>query len=57
LLRVIRRTRSWRSIEAVRRAGGARLLVAGDPLEPLEPYRAAADGLDVEWRLGYLAPG
>ncbi|MGZ8716085.1 MAG: glycosyltransferase family 4 protein [Gaiellaceae bacterium] len=44
------------AIEAVRRAGDARLLVAGDPLEPLEPYRAAAAGLDVEWRLGYLSP-
>lgn len=42
------------AIEAVRRAGDARLLVAGDPLEPLEPYRTAANGLDVEWRLGYL---
>ena len=29
--------------------------MAGDPLEPLEPYRAAANGLEVEWRLGYLA--
>ncbi|MDX6472237.1 MAG: hypothetical protein QOK22_1053, partial [Gaiellaceae bacterium] len=45
------------AIEAVRRAGDARLLVAGDPLEPLEPHRTAAAGLDVEWRLGYLAPG
>jgi glycosyltransferase involved in cell wall biosynthesis len=45
------------AIEAVRRAGGAHLLVAGDPLEPLEPYRVAATGLDVEWRLGYLSPG
>lgn len=44
------------AIEAVRRAGDARLLVAGDPLEPVEPYRAAAAGLDAEWRLGYLAP-
>ena len=44
------------AIEAVRRAGDARLLVAGDPLEPIEPYRAAAHGLDVEWRLGYLSP-
>ena len=43
------------AIEAVRRAD-ARLLVAGDPLEPVEPYRAAANGLDVEWRLGYLQP-
>ena len=42
------------AIEAVRRAGHARLLVAGEPLEPLEPYRAAAAGVDVEWRLGYL---
>jgi glycosyltransferase involved in cell wall biosynthesis len=39
---------------AATRAAGARLLVAGDPLEPLEPYRAAAAALDVEWRLGYL---
>ncbi|TML77778.1 MAG: glycosyltransferase family 4 protein [Actinobacteria bacterium] len=42
------------AIEAVRRAGDARLLVAGDPLEPLDRYRAAANGLEVEWRLGYL---
>ena len=42
------------AIEAVRRAGDARLLVAGDPLEPVDPYRAAANGLEVEWRLGYL---
>jgi glycosyltransferase involved in cell wall biosynthesis len=42
------------AIEAVRRAGDARLVVAGDPLEPMEPYRAAANGLEVDWRLGYL---
>ena len=42
------------AIEDVRRAGDARLLVAGDPLEPLDRYRAAANGLEVEWRLGYL---
>ncbi len=42
------------AIEAVRRAGDARLLVAGDPLEPVDGYRAAAAGLDVDWRLGYL---
>jgi len=42
------------AIEAVREAGDARLLVVGDPLEPIEPYRAAANGLEVEWRLGYL---
>ena len=44
------------AIEATRRAG-ARLLVAGDPLEPMEPYRAAANGLEVDWRLGYLSAG
>jgi glycosyltransferase involved in cell wall biosynthesis len=32
---------------------GARLIVAGDPLEPVEPYRAAA-GQAADWRLGYL---
>jgi len=42
------------AIEAVRRAGDARLIVAGDPLEPMEQYRAAAAGLEVDWRLGYL---
>jgi glycosyltransferase involved in cell wall biosynthesis len=42
------------AIEAVRRVGDARLLVAGDPLEPVEPYRDAARGIEVEWRLGYL---
>ena len=41
------------AIEATKRVGGARLLVAGDPLEPVEPYRAAA-GEIAEWRLGYL---
>jgi glycosyltransferase involved in cell wall biosynthesis len=30
-----------------------RLLVAGDPVEPIAEYRAAA-GSGVEWRLGYL---
>ena len=42
------------AIEAVARADGARLLVAGDPVEPLEAYRTAA-GERAEWRLGYLA--
>jgi glycosyltransferase involved in cell wall biosynthesis len=43
------------AVAAVRRLGDARLLVVGDPLEPVEPYRAAAQGVvDVEWRLGYL---
>ena len=41
------------AIEGARRAD-ARLIVAGDPLEPMEPYRAAAQGVDVDWRLGYL---
>ncbi|MHB8649815.1 MAG: glycosyltransferase family 4 protein [Gaiellaceae bacterium] len=44
------------AIEATRRAGNARLLVAGDPLDPIDAHRAAAAGLDVEWRLGYLSP-
>jgi glycosyltransferase involved in cell wall biosynthesis len=43
------------AIEATRLAGG-RLVVAGDPLEPIEPYRSAANGLEVDWRLGYLPP-
>jgi glycosyltransferase involved in cell wall biosynthesis len=43
------------AIEAVRRVGSARLLVAGDPLEPMGPYREQARGVDVDWRLGYLA--
>ena len=42
------------AIEAVKRLDGARLLVAGDPVEPVEPHRAAA-GSQAEWRLGYLS--
>jgi glycosyltransferase involved in cell wall biosynthesis len=38
------------AVEATRRAG-ARLLVAGDPLEPVDAYRSD----HVEWRLGYLS--
>jgi glycosyltransferase involved in cell wall biosynthesis len=41
------------AVEVVKRLEGARLLVAGDPLEPVEPYKAAAGG-SAEWRLGYL---
>jgi glycosyltransferase involved in cell wall biosynthesis len=41
------------AIAAVTRVDGARLLVAGDPLEPLDGYRAAA-GDRADWRLGYL---
>jgi glycosyltransferase involved in cell wall biosynthesis len=40
------------SVEAVRRLPDARLLVVGDPLEPVDGYRAAA-GEAAEWRLGY----
>jgi glycosyltransferase involved in cell wall biosynthesis len=42
------------AIAAARQLDGVRLVVAGDPLEPVERYRALADGLDVDWRLGYL---
>jgi glycosyltransferase involved in cell wall biosynthesis len=41
------------AIAAVRSAG-ARLLVAGDPLEPMDGYRTSARGVEAEWRLGYL---
>jgi glycosyltransferase involved in cell wall biosynthesis len=41
------------AIEVAKRTG-ARLLVVGDPLEPVERYRAAA-GEVAEWRLGYVA--
>jgi glycosyltransferase involved in cell wall biosynthesis len=44
------------AIEAVKLADGARLLVAGEPLEPIEPYVEAA-GERAEWRLGYLSAG
>jgi glycosyltransferase involved in cell wall biosynthesis len=47
--------RSYKGLgDAIAALGDARLLVAGDPLEPIEPYRNAARGKDVEWRLGYL---
>jgi glycosyltransferase involved in cell wall biosynthesis len=42
------------AIEATKRIDGARLLVAGDPLEPVDGYRALAGDL-AEWRLGYLS--
>ena len=42
------------AIEATKRIGGARLLVAGDPLENVDGYRAAA-GDRAEWRLGFLS--
>ena len=42
------------AISAAKRVDGARLLVAGDPLEPVDRYRAAAGDI-AEWRLGYLS--
>ena len=42
------------AITAAKQIDGARLLVAGDPLEPLNGYRAAAGDV-AEWRLGYLS--
>jgi glycosyltransferase involved in cell wall biosynthesis len=41
------------AIEATKRVDGARLLVVGDPMEPVDAYRAQA-GDRAEWRLGYL---
>ena len=41
------------AISATRRIEGARLLVVGDPMEPVETYRREAGAL-AEWRLGYL---
>src|SRR5256885_14869482 len=38
------------AIEAVRRAGDARLLVAGRPLEPVGPSPASPNGRGGEWR-------
>jgi len=42
------------AIAAARQVGDARLLVAGDPLEPVEAYRREGGPL-AEWRLGYLS--
>jgi glycosyltransferase involved in cell wall biosynthesis len=42
------------AVEATKRIEGARLLVAGDPLDSIDGYRAAA-GDQAEWRLGYLS--
>ena len=44
------------AIAAAKQIGGVRLLVAGDPLEAVNGYRAQAGEL-AEWRLGYLAKG
>lgn len=42
------------AIAAAKRIGDVRLLVAGDPLERVDAYRAEAGNL-AEWRLGYLS--
>ncbi len=42
------------AVTAAKAIGGARLLVAGDPLEPVDAYQAAAGDI-AEWRLGYLS--
>jgi glycosyltransferase involved in cell wall biosynthesis len=44
------------AVRAVLGVDGARLLVAGDPREPLDGHRRAA-GQRAEWRLGYLPAG
>jgi glycosyltransferase involved in cell wall biosynthesis len=41
------------AIEVTKRLGGVRLLVAGDSMEPVEPYREQAGDL-AEFRLGWL---
>jgi glycosyltransferase involved in cell wall biosynthesis len=41
------------TIAVMKRIEGSRLLVAGDPIEPVDRYRAEA-GDRAEWRLGYL---
>lgn len=52
---VIRPYRGLRdAIDAVRRVDGARLIVAGDPVEPVDVDRLRA-GAQVDWRLGYLS--
>jgi glycosyltransferase involved in cell wall biosynthesis len=42
------------AIAATKLIHGARLLVAGDPVEPVNGYRSDAGDL-AEWRLGYLS--
>jgi glycosyltransferase involved in cell wall biosynthesis len=44
------------AIAATKQIDGARLLVAGDPLEEVNGYRAQAGDV-AEWRLGYLPQG
>jgi glycosyltransferase involved in cell wall biosynthesis len=45
------------ALAAAKQLDGVRVVVAGDPVEPVEPYRVQANGLDVDWRLGYLPEG
>jgi glycosyltransferase involved in cell wall biosynthesis len=42
------------AIAATKQIAGAHLLIAGDPVEPVNGYRADAGDL-AEWRLGYLS--
>jgi glycosyltransferase involved in cell wall biosynthesis len=42
------------AIAAVDKVEGARLIVAGDPAEPVDAHRARG-GASVDWRLGYLS--
>jgi len=42
------------AVAAVERIEDARLVVAGDPVEPVDGYRDAAPGR-IDWRLGYLS--
>jgi glycosyltransferase involved in cell wall biosynthesis len=41
-------------LQALHDVRDARLVVAGDPWDDLEPLRRRAAGLDVDWRLGYV---
>lgn len=41
------------ALEALERVPDARMIVAGDPVEPVDGYRARAAGR-VDWRLGFL---
>jgi glycosyltransferase involved in cell wall biosynthesis len=52
-LGVIRPYKGLEDAIAVAKQLGTRLLVAGDPMEPVARYRDAA-GPNAEWRLGYL---
>jgi glycosyltransferase involved in cell wall biosynthesis len=42
------------AIAAVKEVSGARLLIVGDPAEPVEPYQETAGSI-AEWRLGYAS--